>query len=265
MRFLINEAFANPKAMEINMIKNIFASPGQFEACGMFTLPHIIATFICVMLIVTVVCVVKHYNINVNKKTTFILSVVLTVLELIKIAHSFCNGLTNPDSWVPLSFCSLFMYSSWIRTFGKGFVKECADTFTVYGCVVGGTAFLIFPATSLMSYPVWHYLSLHSLIYHSLMVIFGLIALLDKKRFEKRDMIAFCTFVYTFSAVSIVLNSIIGSNFMALRQPYNIPIVFLQNLYKNVPWAYTLLVLFAFMLIPPVIATISGKMKKAKT
>ena len=68
-------------------------------------------------------------------------------------------GYYNIDSWFPLSFCGLFIYALWICGFGKGIIKEAAQCYITCGAFFAGLAFLFIPATSLMSFPIFHYQS----------------------------------------------------------------------------------------------------------
>lgn len=198
-------------------IKDTFYGPTEmYKPCGMFTPTHIIAVIICAILIVCVLIAAKKSNSDFICENRQILNaaIFLTVMELIKITHAFIHSNFNLDSWVPLSFCSLFMYALWIYRFGKGRLRKCAEVFIAYGCPVGGIAFLIFPTTSLMGYPIYHFLSLHSLIYHTMMIIFGILMLKRQTYLKKSDMLLYSMFLLVFSAVSIMLNVCYGSNFM---------------------------------------------------
>ena len=244
----------------------LFAPQGRFTACGMFTAPHIVATAFSI-LVVTIVFVhfSKRFNESAQIKLYRILAFAVTTCEVIKITHSFANGYTHLDAWMPISYCSLFIYSLWMAGFGKGLLKGAGEAFIAFGCPVAGLAFLIFPTTSLMNYPIWHFLSLYSLTFHTLMLLCGSFALYRIKFLTLKSYLSYVFFLLFFSAPAIILNCTKGSNLMNLREPYNIPIEFLQNLYRSSTITYTIVVLFAYIIIPILICFLTKKIKFFKT
>lgn len=241
----------------------IFANNGKFPPCGMFTVPHIIAAAVCFVLVaIGIFCFRRRDSAGRLRHYCRIFAPVLTVLELIKISHSFLYRNLNLDSWFPLSFCGLFIFALWVSGYGDSRLKAAGDIFIAYGCPVGGIAFLIFPTTSLMSYPIWHYFSLYSLFFHSAMLFFGVLFLINEERLSKKSYLTYAVFILFFAFISIVMNTVWGCNIMNLREPYNIPIALLQNIYTEVPPLYTVLVLIIYMIIPAVVGLISGKLRK---
>lgn len=240
-----------------------FYSPrGRFEPCGMFSLPHIISVIVCIVLI-ALVLVLTSKKIDRNKlkccyKITFFL---LVILETIKIIHSIIYGDYYLDAWFPLSYCGLFIFALGMAGYGNGRIEFAGETYITYGCPIAGVAFLMFPTTSLMDFPVWHFFSLYSLLFHSLMIYFGVLLLLKEKKLMLNKYLCYICFVVLFSLIAIGLNVQYNSNLMNLREPYNIPIEFLQNLYNNTAWGYTIVVLGAYCIIPPLIALLTGKFK----
>ncbi|MBE6692739.1 MAG: hypothetical protein E7586_05405 [Ruminococcaceae bacterium] len=239
-----------------------FAPNGRFEPCGMFTLPHFTAIFICIALI-SIGLILFHRNHSEKRMNVLLRSsaIVLTVLELLKISHSFIYGDFHLDAWFPLSYCGLFIFAVWMAGFGKNRAKRIGEAYITYGCVIAGVGFLIFPTTSLMSFPIWHYFSLYSLFFHSLMIFTGIIFLHKEKRLNKTTLLYYDSFIFGFSVPAIALNCIFGCNLMNLREPYNIPIEFLQNMYNSIPLLYTCLVMSVYLSIPLIIGGMCGKLK----
>ncbi len=242
------------------MLSAFFAPQGRFEPCGMFTLAHIAAALICVLCVITALYFTRSRFID--NKFLKLTAIAVTVLELIKISHSVIYGDHNLDAWFPLSYCGLFIFTLWMAGFCKGRAKRIGEVFIAYGCPIAGVIFLIFPTTSLMIFPIWHYFSIYSLLFHSLMIFVGIFLLKKEKFFGKREFLYYGAFVLTFSIPAFVLNCIFGSNLMNLREPFNIPIEFFQNLYTTHPLAYSGVVIVTFMLIPVVTAMVAGRFKK---
>ena len=238
-----------------------YAPQGRFEPCGMFTSEHIISSLLCILIVIGLLVLLNKINCrnDLNQKIVRITAVSLTVLEVIKITHSFIYSDLHLDAWFPLSYCGLFIYALWMVGFGKGKVKRCGEVFIAYGCAFAGLMFLIFPTTSLMLFPIWHYFSLYSLLFHSIMIFVGVRLLLKENKFDKSTYLNYYIYVLLFATVSIVMNSVFGCNLMNLREPYNIPIQILQDIYNAFSPAYTIIGLIIYMLVPFLIAAVFGK------
>lgn len=240
-----------------------FAPGGCFEPCGMFTSSHIISAAITVIAIVFLLALwYSHRNTFNTDRLIRVCAVVLTLLELIKISHSFIYGDYHLDAWFPLSYCGLFIFALWFSGFGNKRLKKIGDAFITFGCPFAGLMFLIFPTTSLMLFPIWHYFSVYSMFFHAMMIIVGSMKFIETKRLNKDTYINYLIYVLSFSAVAITLNSIFGCNLMNLREPYNIPIDFLQQIYHTVPTVYTLIGITMYSLIPVIVSFLFGKLKK---
>lgn len=244
-----------------SLLRAMFAPQGAYAPCGMFTPGHITALLICLP---TAVAAALLLGRRMSRRTCDRLvlgaAVLLTVMEGIKIAHAFAYGDAFLDSWVPLSFCSIFMLTLWLYRFGGGVVRDGAATYLAYAAPVAGLGFLIFPATSLVGYPVWHFLSLHSLIFHSLMIFLGLTLLLRTERLTVRLYLSYAGLLLPFCALSVTLNTLLQTNFMGLRRPHEIPIRPIQTLAAAAPPLFTAFIIFLYLLIPIVIGLAAGKL-----
>ena len=100
-------------------VEHFFAPLGAYKPAGMFTWPHIVAFIVCVLLIRGAFSVSKNIPWKSVIKITRLLAVVLTALELVKIGYNFYYGYTDLDSWLPLSYCSLFIYACWMSGYGR--------------------------------------------------------------------------------------------------------------------------------------------------
>ena len=236
--------------MLTDALKAFFAPGGIYEPCSMFTPTHIIAASAAFVLLVLLFVIFRKRMSDRSLRNMFrVLAPVITLLETIKIFHAFYYGNPTLDEWLPLSYCGLFIFALYLAGFGKGFLGDCGKSFIAYGAPIAGIAFLIFPTTSLMNFPIWHFLSVYSMFFHSCMLMCGLL-LLDRMRMTKKLYLSYCAFVVFFAIPSVIMNCTLSSNLMNLREPYNIPIKPLHTIYENVPFVYTLLVLIAYMLMP---------------
>ena len=230
----------------------MFSRPNSETACGMFTLPHIISLIMCLGLVVLAIYLSRRLDDKKIKLTTKIMAYVFTIWEISKIVFKFIiDDAKYLDHWVPLYFCSLFICALWMCAYGKGHIYKLGESFIIGGCIVGGFAFLVVPATSLMDYPVYHFLSIHSMLFHSSMLYMGILYIWKRKcQLNSRTLAYYSIFVGFFGTLSIVLNLILDQNFMILTRPVNIPIEFLNTVANNAPWIYTIGALALYIVIP---------------
>lgn len=229
----------------------IFSPRGAKEACGMFTLPHIIAFVICIVLIILGIYFTKKIKKEEVFKIIKIVAIVVIILEIIKIGYNFYYDYTYLDSWFPLAYCSLFIYSTTMAGFGKGLIRKIGVSFLVGGGIIAGMVFLILPTTSLMMHPIYHYLSIHSMLFHSLMVYVGILCYIHELiEFKKKDYLYYVIFCMIFIVLALIINSIYDCNMMFLKEPFNIPIPLLHKICDNYPLLYKIIVILAFLVIP---------------
>lgn len=235
----------------MSLFERFFAPRGQYPPCEMFTLTHFIVLAICLIGVGFAIYFTRYIKKDQILFITRLFAIVLTFLEIVKIVYNFYYECFALDFWVPLSFCSLFIYALWMSGFGKGIIKKTGETFIACGCSVAGLSFLIMPSTSLTEVPMFHFLSCYSMLYHSLMLFFGLLYLSKKIVIVSRASFKyFSVYVIIAGIVSIILNSIFDANLMFLARPYHIPIWFLEPLSKNIPILYSALILFVCILAP---------------
>ncbi|MCI9064036.1 MAG: YwaF family protein, partial [Clostridia bacterium] len=88
------------------------AKPGEYEACGMYSIGHLI------LLIITVIGILIAIKFTKNKKNEQVtkiirnITVFLWILEIIKIIFNLIVGnASNPNTYIPLYFCSMILYA----------------------------------------------------------------------------------------------------------------------------------------------------------
>ncbi len=243
----------------------IFAHREKYEACGMFSFEHIITAIFCIIVLVAILVWVFRRDIKLNSERFLRASaIIVTFLEVFKIFLNVLFGDNHIDGWFPLSFCSLFTYSLWMAGYGKGSVKRAGEVFMAYGCPIGGVAFMIFPATSLTAFPIWHFFSVFSMFFHTFMIVLGVYTFMCEERLSVRAYAHYAVFVGAFATVAICINTAYGSNLMNLRRPFNIPIDALHIMYEAMPISYTALVIFGYLSLPAVMYLILGRLSKSK-
>lgn len=220
----------------------------NFPPCGMFSIEHIIALLITALCIAIGLYLSRNMTQKQIKTATKAVAITVTSLEGVKIGYNLAYDYTQLDAWFPLAFCSIFIYATWMAGFGHGFVERLGISFLVCGCPAAGTAFLIFPTTSLQLHPIYHYLCIYSMLFHGLMVYFGLLYILKGNYKPNKKMIGqYATVCAGFSAVALVLNAVFGCNMMFLREPFNFPIDLIYLIHQAGPVVYSLLIFAVYI------------------
>ena len=228
----------------------LFKSANEVTPCGMFSIEHFI------LLAITLVCVaiaLKHTK-NMEKENVKKLirktTIFLWILEIIKIIFNIKNyGLSAINKYVPLYFCSLILYAGIFSGYCKGTLKRMGDVFLSTGGIIAGLIFLISPLTSITTYPMIHYISIHSFVLHGIMVYIGILMLITKYTIiEKRDIIYYSAIIVIISAVAYVVNLKFGSNLMFVSQNY--PGTFIEIIYNVTDKLFPLFMIIAQATMP---------------
>ncbi|WP_195986501.1 YwaF family protein [Clostridium sp. D53t1_180928_C8] len=233
------------------ILNKFWAPKNMYECCGMFTRGHMILLLISIILLSILLFIFRNITIERVNIATKIMAIIITVLEGVKIYFNFYWGYKGINSWLPISYCSIFIYALWLSGYGKGNWKKSGQSF-IAGCsVVAGGAYLLFPSTSLTVYPIWHYLCIYSMFFHTMMIYFGIIYI--KKDIVKLDINNFNNYLRVFlifGIIALTLNAIFNTNFMLLNNPFKIPISIIHKLYNSLPLGYTSLVFVIYLYIP---------------
>lgn len=227
-----------------------FSKPGEYEPCGIFTLGHlklIILTAICItMALKNTVTKSKNEIKNIIKKCT----ITMWIFEAIIIAFKLCTGdIRNVNNYVPLYYCSLLLYAGLLSSFGKNKLERMGNVFLATGGIVGGVVFMILPTTSLPSYPMFHLVSIHSYIFHGVMVYLGLLINLTQYiEIEKNDIKYYASLVGCVCILAFIVNNIFDSNLMFISKNFlGTPI---EIIYKYTGRLFTLVMSVGQMTLP---------------
>lgn len=230
----------------------MFSPPSKELACGMFNTSHLISSVACALLAILFFIFLRKISDRALLILTRAFAIFFSVLEIAKIIFKFAIGEGKyVDHWMPLFFCSLFIYALLMCGFGKGMFKKIGCTFLTLGSTVAGAVFLIFPTTSLPDYPIYHFISIHSMLFHTSMILIGLIYIY--KGYVKPCKDSFVDYVIIVGlpiAISLVFNPVFSSNLMIVSNPVNIPVDFVSAIYELSPLLYKVLVILLYLTVP---------------
>ena len=220
-----------------------FSKSNEFEACGMFSIGHLILLISTILLISVALYFSRNMNKEQIKKTIKCITIVMWVLEIIKIIFNIIIGnISNPNTYIPLYFCSLILYAGILSSFCKGKLKRVGDVFLSTGGIIAGICFLVYPSTSITIYPIFHYISLQSFILHGAMIYLGI--LMNIKNYidlEMKDIKYYFILIVIISVIAYIFNLVFDSNLMFISK--NFPGTIIELIYNNTG------ILFPFVMI----------------
>lgn len=202
---------------------NFFAGRGEYPAAGMFSMGHLIM-LVCCLVVLTILIMVGVKKPAKNPiRTLRIVSVVILILEIVKTAWGLSSG--RYDAWydyLPIWFCSLFIPFSLLAGFGKGKVRELSMSFLYYGGLIGGSTYLVFPTTSLGRYPFFHFITFHSMLYHTVMIFIAIYVVRNKLiEPSMKDRRKYVIVIIAACVLAYIVNENLGTNYMFLAKPAN--------------------------------------------
>lgn len=204
-----------------------FSKPMQYKPCGIFSVQHFILLIVTGVLIYIATIYTDKNNKKGIRKIIRIATITVWILEIIKIIFNLKigNG-RNLNTYIPLYYCSILLYAGIFSSIGKGIIKRMGDVFLATGGIVGGILFLIFPTTSITMYPMFHYISIQSFIYHGIMLYLGII--IYKSNYidlQYRDIIYYSSLLFMMCFVAYIVNNNFGSNLMFISRDFpNTPV-----------------------------------------
>ena len=231
-------------------MKMLFAKPGEFEPCGMFNFKHLIIFLVTIFGVIFATKKTKIKDKEKVKKRIQKITIIMWILEMIKIVFTIMVGYgNNLNKVVPLYYCSLLLYAGILSSIGKGTLKRIGDVFLATGSIVAGVVFIILPTTSLTYYPMWHLVSIHSFIFHGIMLYLSLlINLTNYIKLEKKDIVYYASFLGIICIIAYIVNNIFGSNLMFISENY--PGMPIEIIYNATGQFFTIIMTLAQMFIP---------------
>lgn len=227
-----------------------FSKPGDYKACGLFSIEHFVLIFATLACIAIALKKTVHKSKNEVYKIIKNLTIAVWILEVVKILYTVCYlKLTDVKEWLPLYYCSLLLYASFLSSFTKGAFKRMGDVFLATGSLVGGIVFILLPTTSLPKYPAFHFISIHSFFFHGVMVY--LTILINKTHYielEKQDIMYFASLVGVICLLALAVNLEFNSNLMFISE--NFPHTPIEIIYKLTGRYFTPLMILGQMFLP---------------
>ena len=209
-----------------------FAGSGEYPAAGLFSDGHLIMIIGCILLLTLLIKITLWKKIDKPIIVIRVISLIVLLLEILKLLWGTNVGrYSDWYDYLPLWFCSLFIPLSICAGICRGKIQHIALTFLFYGGIIGGIAYLLFPTTSIGRYPVFHFITFHSMFYHVLMIYTGFFVIYYQ--FIKpniKDLKWYLIITTVFCIISYITNYYLDTNYMFLSNYSNNPV--LKKLYE---------------------------------
>lgn len=205
------------------LLHMFLCAKGEFAAAGLFSAGHFVLLALTIYGIIVALNKTLQYTYPKIREIIKKQVVFLSALEVLKIYFNFRSGNSSElMSWVPLYFCTICIYAGWLSCFGRGFLQHLGDVFLATGSLIGGICFLLYPSSSILLYPAFHFLTLHSFLYHGTMVYIGI--LLNRSglvQLSWKDMKEYAIYVVAFCMIALAFNLTSGTNFMFISDTFH--------------------------------------------
>lgn len=199
-----------------------FAKPFEYDPSQIFSIKHFVLLILTSIAIYIAVIKTDIDNVRAIKRNILFVTIAVWILEIIKIIFNFKIGNSgNLNTYIPLYYCSIFLYAGLFSSFGKGFIKKMGDVFLATGTIIGGVIFLLVPTTSITMYPLFHYISIQSFIYHGAMVYIGIIVNRSKYiEIKSKDIIYYSSMLFIMCLAAYIINVNYDSNLMFISKDF---------------------------------------------
>ena len=199
----------------------MFSKPYTYAPAGIFSLSHFVLFFITLGLIALGLFLSRNLSKDQSMKVLKIIAIITVCLEVIKDIYQIITfGFSGIEHYLPLYFCSIFLFAICMASFGKGEIKDLGLNFLSTAGILAGLCYLVFPNTSLRTYPVFHFIAMHSFTFHGFMIYSGILILIKGLYTPKlKDMWKYFVFVTAICLITLGVNLISGKNFMFVSEP----------------------------------------------
>ena len=227
-----------------------FAKIGEYKPCGIFTTRHFVFLFLTSFVVIVLLLFLKNKGKPEVRKRIRVVVITAWALEFFRIGYKlYCGEIMVLESYMPLFYCSIFLYAGILSAFAKGILKRAGDVTLMTGSLVGGVVFLIFPATSLLDYPAFHFVSVHSFLYHGAMVYIGLLMLMTKYiELKNNDVWLYAAVTAVLCLAALIINNIFDCNLMFISK--GIPEKLRDDFLVLNKEYYTLLSVLLYLFLP---------------
>lgn len=229
---------------------NIFFSFRNREtACGMWSTAYIITLVVDLLLIAISLYLFRKASKNTVRKILIIMGIWTTATEIVKqVFMAYQDGVGDVE-FLPLYFCSLFMFCSFMATSKNITVRTAGSSFLFFGGIIGATTFFIYPNACIPNYPIYHFMCIRTMLFHGSMIFSGLLIVISG--YYTPSIKHFKHYFVTMSiicALAYLFNTLLGWDLMYMSKPLGFSIS--QNIYDLAPNIYPFIFMTLEIFVP---------------
>lgn len=227
----------------------MFSARDKSTACGMWSTTYIIALAIVICVIVVGLILSRKMSHKAVRRTIICFAIFGVVTEICKMIFVGVTYGVDEVEFVPLYFCSLFIYCTIMSLFKNETIKNTGLSFLFFGGIAGAISFFAYPSACIPNYPIYHFMCLRTMIFHGSMIYIGILIVMTKYYTPTlKHFLNFAVLISIVSILAIIMNSIQGTNLMYISKPLKIDIV--KDIYAFSPHLYALLVVLLQIVVP---------------
>ena len=204
----------------------MFTPRNKETACGMWSTTYIIALCIVIVLVVVGLILSRHMSHKAVYRTILITTIIAILTEIGKMIFIGVTYGIEEVEFLPLYFCSLFMYCGVFACIKKvKWLETTGLSFLVMGGIIGAIAFFCYPDACIPNYPIYHYMCLRTMLYHGAMIYIGLlIAITGYYKPKAKDFVNYIIALMIIGILAYIINRCTGQNLMYISRPLNFAI-----------------------------------------
>lgn len=227
----------------------MFTPADKATACGMWSPTYFLALAITLSLVALGLFFSRRMTKQGVRTALFAAAVFSISTEIIKMLFiGLTYGLSKVE-WIPLYFCSCYMYALVMALNKRRKLHEMGLSFLFYGSIVGALAFFAYPSACIPRYPIYHFMCLRTMLYHGSMIYVGmLIVLRGAYTPNAAHFRHFCKMMGTIGLAAYAINLLTGENYMYISKPLDIPVV--ETIYRAIPNLYPFLGILVQIFLP---------------
>ena len=228
---------------------SMFSPRDKATACGMWSGTYIIALAITLTLAVTAIYLSRKMKERGVRRLLLASSVFTISTEIVKMVFVGVTYGIEEVEFIPLYFCSLFMYSTVLALTKRDALRNTGLAFLFFGGIIGAVGFFSYPDACIPNYPIYHFMCLRTMIFHGLMIYVGFTVVLTG--YYKPSVRHFKNYLAAMCIVGIgayIYNLIFDTNLMYISKPLGLEIS--AAVYQAAPKLYPLIFMTAQIFAP---------------
>lgn len=227
----------------------MFLPANKATACGMWSSTYIIALAIVVILIAVGLFLSRKMGQKGVRRVLIAAAIFSISTEIIKMIFTGVTYGIEDVEWIPLYFCSCYMYALVLALTKSPPLQTCGLSFLFYGGIIGAIAFFAYPSACIPRYPIYHFMCLRTMLYHGSMIYVGiLIVMRGYYKPAARHFVHYFVMLGIVGLLAYGINRATGENFMYISKPLNIGMI--KTIYNAIPNLYPFLALLLQLTAP---------------